>query len=133
MFCEIHRTFFSSSVDTSNNLTSCCEAIFDGSRPFFTFYGTCFTTKATVLEHYPSSVSSLKFWLYINETNVPVFPIDTRGSDGAERMGAVWAVSRLDHPLGVLSTNLKRMTPGGVTIAGLQNREAGLGMSHSSI
>jgi hypothetical protein len=43
-----------------------------------------------------------------------------RGSDAAERRGIVWALSDLDHPMGVMSTHLNRASRGTVVIVGLK-------------
>ena len=58
------------SENNNSNLSSCCDVLFDP-KPFFTFEGTCFTTKAEVTETYPSLAMSIKIWLLMEENKSP--------------------------------------------------------------
>ncbi len=69
-FCEIHRRMYTTPRDASNELPSCCGKVFD-SAPFFTYEGTCYTTKMEIREFLPSSISSIRVWLINNKTNTP--------------------------------------------------------------
>ncbi len=49
---------------------SCCEAFFDD-EPIFTNEGTCYSTRREVIETMASTVSSVRVWLHMNESNLP--------------------------------------------------------------
>ena len=49
---------------------SCCKALFNP-RPFFTYSGTCFTSKTQVIESTTSVSSSLQMWLHLPKERLP--------------------------------------------------------------
>ncbi len=72
-FCEDHKTFHASSgfSDTfGGSVSSCCNKFFN-TVPFFTAAGTCYTTNVDIIETFPSVYSSIRMWLYVNETHSP--------------------------------------------------------------
>ena len=102
---------------------SCCGFFFQ-EKPFFTYQGTCFTTKETVTEFYPASSASIRVWLYMNESASPEFSLLMRGSDAAERQGVVWTLSHEDHPMGVLEKDFNRVDSGKVAAVSITMSEA---------
>ena len=121
--CEIHRTFYMSPVMHPGHPKSCCGFFFQ-EKPFFTYQGTCFTTKETVTEFYPASSASIRVWLYMNESASPEFSLLMRGSDAAERQGVVWTLSHEDHPMGVLEKDFNRVDSGKVAAVSITMSEA---------
>ena len=80
--CEIHREFYPSSNIHPGHPRSCCGYFFQ-EKPFFSYQGTCFTTKETVTVAFPASPASIRIWTYVNQSASPEFSLIMRGSDAA--------------------------------------------------
>ena len=120
--CEIHREFFPSSSIHPGHPKSCCGYFFQ-TKPFFSYQGTCFTTKETVIETFPGSIASIRVWLSTNESASPEFSLLMRGSDAAERQGVIWTLSHEDHPVGVLERDFNRVDSGKVSAVSITMSE----------
>ena len=112
--CEIHREFYPSSNIHIGHSKSCCGYFFQ-EKPFFSYQGTCFTTKETVTVVFPASPASIRIWTFFNESASPEFSMIMRGSDAAERHGVVWTLSHEDHPVGVLEKDFNRLDSGKIS------------------
>lgn len=117
-----------------------CKALFR-IEPFFTYSGTCFTTRAEVLETVTAVSSSLQIWLNLNLSNVPgtdyfftaqivlcknifclEFNIMSMGSSATERNGALFYFSLKDHPARGLNLDPLRIGPGELQVVGLRKK-----------
>ena len=112
--CEIHREFYPNSNIHPGHPKSCCGYFFQ-EKPFFSYQGTCFTTKETVTVAFPASPASIRIWTYVNQSASPEFSLIMRGSDAAERQGVVWTLSHDDHPVGVLEKDFNRLDRGKIS------------------
>ena len=146
-FCEYHRSMhIHADFDITDSFESCCERFFN-KTPFFNSAGTCYTTNAEMIETNPTIFNSFKIWLNLISNKVPSmklisptlcpalsvllsfvpfhtgFDIYLKGSDAAEREGAMWALSTVDHPSAVLITEPKKLARGGNAIVSLEITE----------
>ena len=75
MFCEEHRRFYVTEEsefydDNAHHYPSCCDALFH-SKPFFSPVGTCYTTKALVIETSPATYSNIRIWTTLHKDDSP--------------------------------------------------------------
>ncbi len=71
-FCEAHTQYYvtRSQYESNQRYPMCCTEFFDP-VPMFTMSGTCYTSKAEVVENFPSVYSAIRVWLMTSQQNVP--------------------------------------------------------------
>ena len=75
VYCEIHRRQYIGGIPKKAlgaALPACCEHLFEA-EPFFTYSGTCFTTKIPVEETLASIFHSIQIWIQVHENRTPGF------------------------------------------------------------